>query len=108
MFADMEKPKTKQTKRQQRLKGPCLSPQARQPVLPLRNRPAAVPLDEWELYNELACELEGAECFADDIRQRLQKVKEHLARRIEDRHSPVHDKSLEHLVTAVPITDLLQ
>jgi hypothetical protein len=102
----MEKPKTKQTKRQRRLKGRCLPGQTT--VLQFPDRPAAVPLDEWEQYQQLASELEGAECFVHNIRQRLQAVKQHLARRIEDQYSPSRDESLERLVAAVPVTDLLQ
>lgn len=77
-------------------------------MLQFPDKPAAVPLDEWDHYQQLACELEGAECFVHDIRQRLQTVKQQLARRIEDQHCPIHDRSLERLVVAVPVTDLVQ
>jgi hypothetical protein len=62
-----------------------------------------VPPDEWELYKQLACELEGAECFVQDLRHRLQTFEQQWARRMEDQ-----DKSLEHLVVALPATKLLQ
>ena len=105
MFTDMEKPKMKPTERQ--LKGRYLVGPARVQVSQFPDKPAAVPLDEWEQYQQLVRELEGAEYFVHDIRQRLQTVKQLLARRIEDQHCRVHE-SLENLIQAVPVTDLLQ
>jgi hypothetical protein len=58
--------------------------------------------------NSLASELDGAECLVQNIRQRLQAVKQRLARRIEDQHTPSHDQSLDRLLAAVPVTNLLQ
>ena len=104
----MDKAKVTKTKRQQRLQeayqpaGVCVSGSQ------FPDKPAAVPLDEWERYVELTCELEGAERFVHDIRQRLQTVKQQLACRTENHYCCVDDKSLERLIAAVPVTALLQ
>jgi hypothetical protein len=106
LMGAMEKAKTEQPKRQRRLKGPCLPGQMT--VLQFPDRPAAVPLDEWEQYQQLASELEEAECLVRNIRQRLRTVKQQLARRIKYQHSSSPDQSLERLAAASPVTDLLQ
>ena len=95
MFADMPKPNKK--------KGPLEGRYLPTESTVCLSEVPTVPRDEWELYEQLACELEGAECFVQDLRHRLQTFEQQLARRIEDQ-----DKSLERLVGALPVTKLLQ
>jgi hypothetical protein len=103
----MEKPKMKQNQRR-RHDGPPYSPKAEaMQLLQFQDKPAAVPLHEWEHYRQLACELDGAECLVRDLRQHLDKLKLELARRIEDHPGHEHEE-LENLVALVPVTDLLQ
>jgi hypothetical protein len=103
----MEKPKIKQ-KQGCRHGGPPDSPKA-EAMQPLQflDKPAAVPLHEWQQYRQLACECEGAERLVRDLRQRLDKLKLQLARRIEDHHGHEQEE-LENLLALVPATDLLQ
>jgi hypothetical protein len=103
----MEKPKMKQNQRR-RHDGPPYSPKAEaMQLLQLPDKPAAVPLHEWQQYRQLACECEGAERLVRDLRQRLDKLKVQLARRIDDHHGHEHEE-LENLLALVPVTDLLQ
>jgi hypothetical protein len=98
----MQKP-NKKTERQRPFAGRCLSRESTvcRPEFP--DRPAMILPHEWELYKKLTCELEGAECFVQDLRDRLQLLEQQLARRIEDQ-----DESFERLVAALPVTKLLQ
>jgi hypothetical protein len=70
MFADMPKP-NKKTARQHPLERRCLPTESKVCLLELMDRPATVPLKEWELYKQLVCELEEAEYLVRDLRDRL-------------------------------------
>ena len=102
----MKKRKTGQLKRQLRMEGQCLG--GRLTAFQFPDRPAAVPSDEWESYQQLVFELERAECLVDDVRHRLVSVKKAMRRRIQDRHRGSTAESLERLMAAIPVTDLLQ
>src|SRR5215467_6149189 len=100
----MEKTRMKKTMRQRRLEEPYQSGGVSMSGSQFSHKPAAVPLDEWERYIELTSEFERAEQYMHDIKQRLETVQQQLVRQIEDQP----EKSLERLISVVPVTALLQ
>ena len=104
----MEKTRiTGKTGRQLRLQGHQRTGGEPQAPWQFSERPTAVPVNEWKRYQQLACELEGAEAVVQNVRQRLQRIEEQWIRRIARRQARV-DQSMEHLMAAVPVTDFVQ